>query len=187
MTRLLFTAVIAVCLVPTARAADDENPFKKAKVGDYAEYKLSMTLMGTNIDGTTKMTVIAKDDKEATVEVTAKIVNMGMEVNIPPQKQKIDLTKPFDPTAMGSMANLPKGADVKIEKGDTTEKIMAAGKQYKCTCTKAVSTFKIGETNMQADSKVWISKDVPLSGIVKMEVKSKLANMTMELTGSGSK
>jgi hypothetical protein len=184
MIRLLSAAALAVCLIPTAYAGDDENPFKKAKVGDYTEYKLTSTIMGTNVDGTTRMTVTAKDDKEATIEVTGKVRNMGTEVNIPPQKQKIDLTKPFDPT---SMANLPKGGDVKVEKGDAPEKIMAGGKQYECNWMKAASTFKVGDMSIQSDIKVWLSKDVPLSGIVKMELKSKLANMTMELTGSGSK
>ncbi len=187
MKSALYFTALAVCLftfVKAARAAEDENPFKKAKVGDYTEYKLTTAAMGVNFEGKTKMTLIAKDDKEATVEITGKIMNMGMEVDLPPRKQKIDLTKPYDPT---SSANLPKGGDVKIEKGDGTEKIMAGGKQYECSRIKATSTFKIGDMNIESDVKVWSSKDVPLSGMVKMEMTSKFANVTMELTGSGSK
>jgi hypothetical protein len=183
MKSLLTFAALAVCLLPAARGADEENPFKKAKVGDYAEYKMTTSSMGRDFEGKTKMTIIAKDDKEATVEVTGKFGSMGKEMDLPAQKQKIDLTKPYDPTT----ANMPKGADVKIEKGNGTETVMAGGKQYACTWMKAVSTFKIGDMNLESEMKMWSSKEVPLSGMVKMEMKSKFANVTMELTGSGSK
>jgi hypothetical protein len=184
MKSLLTFAALGVFLLPTAHAADEENPFKKAKVGDYAEYKMTTGAMGANFESKMRTTVIAKDDKEAIIEVTGKIMNMGKEVDIPTQKQTIDLTKPYDPT---TSANMPKSADVKIEKGNGTEKIMAGGKQYDCTWIKAISSFKIGDMSLESEMKIWSSKEVPLSGMVKMEMKSKFANVTMELTGSGSK
>jgi hypothetical protein len=180
MKYLLSAAALVICFSPAVRAADEENPFKKAKVGDWVEYKMTTAAMGNNIDGTMRMTLTAKDDKEATMETTGKISFMGNEMNIPAQKQKIDLSKPFDPTAG---ANLPKGTDVKVEKGDTKEKVKAGGKEYETTWMKMKSSIM----NQETEVKIWISKDVPLSGMVKMEMKSAFANVTMELTGTGSK
>ena len=187
MKNLLPVAVVALCLIPAARAADD-NPVKKVKVNDYAEYKMTTSIMGNSFEGKVKMTVTAKDDKEATIEVVTKLLNNGKEFDLPAQTQKIDLTKPYDPAATAAAAaNLPKGTDVKVEKGDGAEKITVGGKQYECTWMKAKATLKFGNMSIESDMKIWTSKDGPLSGMVKMESKSQVANMTMELTGSGSK
>src|SRR6476469_9359459 len=112
MKRLLSVALV-VCLAPVVHGADMENPFKKAKKGDYAEYKMTTSTMGLNIDGNIKQTVVDKDDTEATIEVTGEVSFMGNKMAIPAQKQKIDLTKPYDPTAT---ANLPKGSEATVEK-----------------------------------------------------------------------
>src|SRR6478672_10808346 len=89
----LFAAVLAVAAAPfVARAADEENPYKKAKVGDFATYKMTTKAMGFNVEGTVTQTVVEKDEKEVTIELGGKF--MGMD--IPATKQKIDLTKPFD-------------------------------------------------------------------------------------------
>jgi len=184
MKYLLSAVAVAFCLLPTSRAADEDNPFKKAKVGDFTEYKSTISAMGKPFQATMKMVVIAKNDKEATIEITTKASLMGKDLPPQTQTQKIDLTKPYDQTAS---ANLPKGTDVKIEKGQTTEKIKAGGKEYECTWMKAKSTFKSGELTTESDMKIWISKDVPLSGMVKMEVKSQFANLTLELSSAGRK
>ena len=39
---------------------------------------------------------------------------------------------------------------------------------------------------IESDVKVWMSKSVALSGMVKMELKSNIVNMQMELSGSGN-
>lgn len=180
----LLSAVLLVSLAPLASAEDMENPFKKAKVGDWTEYKMTTAAMGVNIDGTVKMTVTAKDEKEATLEVTGKVKFMGNETPIPVQKQKIDLTKAYDPT---NAANVPKGTDAKVEKdGEGKEKIKVGGKEYDTTWTKMKVKTKVANMDFDSDVKVWVSKDVPLSGMVKMEVKSKQADVTMELSGSGN-
>jgi hypothetical protein len=73
--------------------AEEENPFKKANIGDWAEFKLT----GSSGEGKTKMTVVAKDDKELTYEVATTYSVGGKEKTVPVQKVKIDLTKPYDP------------------------------------------------------------------------------------------
>ena len=100
----MLAAVLAVALAPVAaRAADDDNPYKNAKVGDYATYKMTTKVAGFDVAGTMTQTVTAKNDKEATVKVTGPDVN-GMD--LPAQEQTIDLTKPFDPT---KASGLPAG------------------------------------------------------------------------------
>jgi hypothetical protein len=183
--RSLLTSAVLVCLVPALQAADDENPFKKAKVGDWAEYKMSSP---QGIEGKLKMTVKAKNDKEATIENKMTISVMGNEREMPVQQQKIDLTQAYDYTKLNSMGKLPKGVDAKVEKaGDGKEKITIGGKSYDSNWMKLKTTNKFGDMTIESEIKVWMSKTAPLSGMVKMEVTSQFLNMTMELTGSGSK
>ena len=54
----------------------------------------------------------AKTEKEATMKASGKISLAGMEVAIPEQESKVDLTKPFDPTQFGGGAGgLPPGVE----------------------------------------------------------------------------
>ena len=74
MTIRLLATSLAICLVPfLARAADEEHPYKNVKKGDFATYKMKVKVGPLDIDGTTTQTVTAKDDKEATVKVTASV------------------------------------------------------------------------------------------------------------------
>ena len=188
--RLLVALLAIGCAPLAARAADEDNPFKNAKVGDYATYKLNMKVATFNVSGTTTQKVTAKSDKEATVKVTGSIDLNGMKMDIPEQTQTIDLTKPFDPTKVGG-GGLPPGTDVKVEKGkDGTEKVKFNGKEYSGTWTQYKVKGKAMGQEINADVKAWMSKDLPL-GMVKMEMTADVANqkmeMTMELTESGNK
>ncbi|QJW93423.1 hypothetical protein [Frigoriglobus tundricola] len=189
MTIRAFLAALALATAAlTGRAADDENPYKTAKVGDFATYTLVTKVAGINIDGTLVQTVTAKSDKEATVKVTGTITFGGNKQEIPAQEQKIDLTKPLDPT---KGANLPGGADAKVEKGkEGKEKIKLNGKEYDCTWTTYKVKGKAMGQEIDADVKVWMSKAVP-SGMAKMTMTAEIAgqkmDMTMELKETGSK
>ena len=188
--RLLVAAFAILCAPLAVRSADDENPFKNAKVGDYATYKMSVKFAGTSLGGTSTQSVTAKTDQEATVKTTGVFEFMGNKQEIPAQEQKIDLTKPFDPTKVGG-GGLPPGTDVKVEKGkEGKEKIKVGGKEYDCTWTTYKVTGKANEQAITADVKAWMSKDLPL-GMVKMEMTADVAKMKMEmmmeLTESGNK
>ena len=138
------------------------------------------SFMGNKIDGEIKMTVSAKTDKEATLKTT--VVFMGME--LPGGDQKIDLTKPYDPTKPMD----PKSKDAKVEKLDEgKEKIKIGTKEYDCTWMKVKTVSKVGGKENTSEVKVWTSKAVPLGGIVKMEMKSDSTNLSLELKESGSK
>ena len=183
--RSILSAALLVSLASIACAADDENPFKKAKVGDWAEYKMT----GPNVAGTTKMTIVAKDDKEVTYEVTSKFSAFGQETVAPAQKIKVDLTKSYDPVIA---ANL-KQNNTKIEKlGEGSEKVKAGGKEIDAKWTKQRATTTVNDMKIVSDTKMWFSKDVPVSGMVKMESTTTVPGMpgtttTVELVNSGSK
>ena len=183
MTVRLFAAVVAICCATLSiRAADDENPYKNAKVGDFATYKMSMKVAGFAVAGTTTQSVTAKSEKEATVKTTGSFELNGMKMDIPEQSQTIDLTKPFDPTKVGGGGGLPAGTDVKVEKGkEGKEKVKVNGKEYDCTWTTYTVKGKAGGQDISADVKAWMSKDLPL-GMVKMEMTADVAKMKMEMT-----
>lgn len=181
-TRLL-AALCLLAIVPIVSAADEENPYKKTKVGDYATYKLTTKVAGMNLEGTLTQTCTAKSDKEATIKVTGSV--NGME--IPEQEQKIDLTKPYDPTK----AAVPAGTEAKVEKlKDGKEKVKVGGKEYETNWESYKVKAKANDMEVEAEVKVWMSKDVPML-VVKLEATTEVAGMKievgMELSESGSK
>ena len=178
-----FAIVLSLAVAPVAVAADEENPYKKVKVGEYATYKLTGKAAGQALEGTLTQTVSAKSDKEATLKVTSKLNGM----DLPSQEQKIDLTKPYDPTKSA----VPPGTDAKVEKlKEGKEKIKAGGKEYDCKWETYKVTGKAMGIEMTSEVKVWQAKDMPLQ-LVKMEMNAEFAGMkmeiTMELSESGSK
>lgn len=180
MKHLLSLFVLAVFSAPASQAADEENPFKKAKEGDWVSYKMNTLTMGMNIDCELKMTITAKSDKEAVQKTT--VLENGKELS--GGDLKIDLTKPFDP----SKPMDPKSKDAKVDKLDEgKEKVKIGTKEYDCTWVKVKSVNKIGGKDNTSEIKVWTSKTAPLGGIVKMEMKSEITNLTLELKDSGSK
>jgi hypothetical protein len=183
----LFAAVLAIAAAPfVARAADEENPYKKAKVGDFATYKMTTKLaMGLNLEGTITQTVVSKNDKEVEIEVGGKV--MGMD--IPVQKQKIDITKPFDPTKAGG--NVPAGAAVNVEKlKEGKEKVKVGAKEYETKWETYKMKMKAGGMDIEADMKVWQAAELTIPMVkmeMNMEVSGQKMEMQMEMTESGNK
>lgn len=174
--------VIAAAFVPASRAADDENPYKKAKVGDWVEYKMTTGAGGMTFESKFKMTVTAKSDSEITLKNEATVMGIAT----PAAETKIDLTKKFDPTA--PQQPLPKEIEVRtIKKAEGKEKIKVGGKEYDCTWLQMTSVTKVNGMEIENSTKVWTCKEIPLSGMVKMTNESKFGTMTQELIGSGSK
>ena len=189
MTYRVLAAVLALSAAAvTVRAADDDNPYKSAKVGDFATYTMTTKVAGFAVNGTLTHSVTAKTDKEATVKMTGTVEFGGNKMDIPAQEQKIDLTKPYDPT---KAANLPAGTDAKVEKvKEGKEKIKVGGKEYETTWTTYTVKAKVGDKDVDADVKSWMAKDVP-TGMVKMTMSADIGGqkmeMTMELKESGNK
>jgi hypothetical protein len=184
MKTRVFAAVLTLAVAPFAVAAEEENPYKKAKVGDYATYKMVTKVLGMNIEGTVTQTVTAKDDKEVTVKTTGSAGDM----EFPAQEQKIDLTKPFDPTKAGK---LPAGADVKVEKlKDGTEKLKLGSKEHATKWETYKLKMKQMGVEFEAEMKIWQNKELNIP-VVKMEMTADVAGnkmeVSMELTETGNK
>jgi hypothetical protein len=176
--RLIAAACFTLIVAPfAATAADVENPYRNAKVGDTLTYKMAIKSAVGNFDGSMTQTITEKSDKEATVKVVTKM--LGKEQ--PAKEQKIDLTKDYDPTASAT-----QGAKAEKLK-DGKEKVKIGDKEYDCTWI----TYKVDPgANVpkgfggESELKVWLCKDVP--GMVKMTVNTKAmnnaTNVTVELT-----
>jgi hypothetical protein len=176
-------AALLIACAATAAGADD-NPYKGLKVGDYAKYTLKAKLGFLPLDGTVTQTLADKTEKEATLKVV--LTAGGMDTPFP--DQKIDLTRPLDPT---KGVALPGFADAKLEKLKSgSEKVKAGGKEYEAEWT----TYKLTVTNKgvegEGELKVWAAKSVPVR-LVKLELAVTVGKndiqAAMELTETGSK
>ena len=174
MKRHLLASAFAIVLAPVvAFAADDDNPYKNAKVGDFAAYKVTVSVAGMNLGGKLKQEVTAKTEKELTLKVTGEVNGMA----VPEQTQKIDLSKPFDPTNL----NQQLGKDAKVEKGkEGTEKIKFDGKEYETKWSSFKISGKANGLDIDSDMKVWLSKDIP-GVLAKMESTMSIAGQKMEM------
>lgn len=179
MVRRAFVALAAAAL-SFAGFAGDENPYKNAKVGDWVEYKSTSEATGFKMDSKMKQTVKEKSDKEITISI-----EMDMGGNKNTQEQKIDLTKEYNPAANSAQ---PGAKAPKVEKlGEGDEAITVGGKEYKTHWVESKSSVAMGPTTLESTVKVWSSKDVPLSGLVKMTTNvSTGVKTSMELTGSSA-
>ncbi|MCI0704885.1 MAG: hypothetical protein L0241_27820 [Planctomycetia bacterium] len=179
-----FAALLALAIAPLAvRAADEVNPYKDAKVGDYVKYTIKGKAGPIPLDGTLTQIVTAKTDKQVTIKFSGKLGD----TDLPEQEEKIDLTKPFDPTKAGQ---LPIGGDAKIEKlKEGKEKIKVNGKEYDCAWTTYKFTAKLMNIDFAGEIKAWTAKDLP-AGMVKMTMTGNVlmqdVNMTMELAETGN-
>ena len=178
MSTLRF-AIVTVAFsffLTVARGEGNVNPYRNAKVGDWVEYKMT----GPNVEGTTRMTVLSKEDKELTYEITGTFSFMGNTSAAPVQRMKIDLTKSYDAV---SAANL-KANDVKIEKlEEGKETLKVAGKEYDTKWTRLRTTASAGGMTIVSNYKMWFCDEVPLSGLVRMDTTTSGTTMTVELTG----
>jgi hypothetical protein len=180
--RLFALSLLTAALVSFARGADEENPYKKAKVGDFATYKLTTKVGTFNVDGTITQTVTARDDKEVTFRVTGKVNNQ----EIPPQELKLDVTKPFDPTKVLAVG----GSAAPTKVGEGKEKVTVAGKSYDARWEAYKVKLSAQGMDLDADMKVWRVADLALP-VVKVEMGATVTDakieMGMELEGAGHK
>ena len=198
-TRIL-AALVALFVVPFASyGADEENPFKKVKVGDYAIYISSMKTGGEAVAGTpviTTVTVSAKNDKEATLRIFRKLPDNS--IKLPPREEKIDLTKPFHPTKISGLLLIVWQGDgvpkiEKIKSGE--EKLKAGGKEYSCIWETYKITRKAPfndvrkETLDEVEIKGWQTKEFAIK-MLKTQIiypGNPKSEVTFELTESGNK
>jgi tetratricopeptide (TPR) repeat protein len=169
--------------------AADEHPFKGAKVGDWAAYRLTQESQGRKMDQTITREVTARTETTAKIKTTTTV--FGRDMASP--EQEIDLAKPYDPT---NPASLPRGAGLKVETVDNgKESIKLGHKEYQASYTKVKVTAQGNGGSLEENTTYWMSQSAPLDGLVKMErvallkqaARTAEIKVTMELTGSGHK
>jgi hypothetical protein len=149
-----------------------DNPLKNAKLGDFADYKVTLKADGRISEVIMKKKVIAKSDTEVTLNITAS--EMGKSRS--PEEEKVDLTKPYNPLGVMGRAH-------KFEKtGEGKEKLKIGDKTYDCNWITGKQDRPEAPVGVP-DVKVWYSQSVPVMGIVKVEFKT---IFVMELTDSGN-
>lgn len=180
--------VLALAVGAVALAADEPNPYAKAKVGDYATYKTTTKLAGITVEGTLTQTVTAINDKEATIAVTGKVNNQEIPA---PVEFKIDLTKPFDPTK--SSGALPPGVEMQVEKlneKEKIEKVTVGGKAHDARVDTYKMKVKAGGSEFESRLRAWIVKDLPVP-MAKMDlaadVEMQRFEVLMELQETGNR
>lgn len=180
--RNLLLSVAGLFLVAGVWAAED-NPYKKAKVGDWVKHKTATQTMGTNMSVLMTQKVTAKDDKGITIETVMEANGKKM------APQSATFTWDQLEKKKGNAWQAPGAKIEKIKEGDET--ITVGGKSYKCHWVESKVTV---EKPVQSSGmvKVWTCPDVPINGMVKM-VSDTTMNMagqkmqtkaTMELVGS---
>src|SRR5688500_16053352 len=96
LKHFLCAFALLIGLAISARAAEDDNPFKKVKEGDWVKFSMTMVIGDFKVAGEYRKTVTAKADKEITIKTTMTL--NGAESL--PTEEKIDLTKPYDRTRL---------------------------------------------------------------------------------------
>jgi hypothetical protein len=174
-----------ILLASTVAAADkpEENIYKEAKVGDWSEFK-SINAFKETV--TNKQTVIAKTADDATIRIEQSLNGKAS----PPIEYKASLKPRPDPKDDPTIAKDVTTETVKLDSGKET--ITVAGKSFDCEWEKNKTTMTFTPKDPKKKPKVsitvmkrWASKDVPLGGMVKMEVESDGKTMTTELVGYG--
>jgi hypothetical protein len=179
MKHFLFAFALIIGLTSFARAADDDNPFKKVKEGDWVIFSMTMERGTFKSNGDTKTTVTSKSDKEVTIST---IITLDGQKSLP-REERIDLTKPYDLIRLLGL----KDTGAKVERGGEAKEMVKIGtKEFECTLIKSKTTSGMYITH----NKLWTSKDAPLGGMVKLEVlgeRGAPANTWLELKAFGSK
>ena len=158
----------------------NDNPYTKAKVGDWAEYTMTTELNSVNIKGSQRKEVLKKTDTEVTLELTIQMNMAGLNGNaakiMQPMKNTIviPLDKKFTP-------GKPETQDMEVkELGTGNETVTVTGKSLECKWVETEwSSTK--QQAMKGKTKVWMSKDIPLDGIVKITSELSQGTSTMEL------
>ncbi len=172
-----FVSTVLICALVAgfATAQQIDQPLKRAKVGDYVVFK-------TDSPGV-KMTMRQEVTEVTEKTVTIKSVSTVNGMELPADVKTEDLTKSADPAVIAE--NVKKFKVVDTGKGTETLKIN--GKEYRCEWKSMTTTVTANGMEIKTESKLWMSKDAPVYGLVKTETKTFGMVTVMELTESGSK
>jgi hypothetical protein len=175
----VFLALLAASAAPAQEKGT--NPYRNAKVGDYAVFKTTLKQMGRTVEGASKQVVAEKTDKE----VTARMTTTQMGRTIPLPDLKIDLTKNYEPYDLATLAQ--RNPTAKFEKtADGKEKLKVGDRTLDCDWIKGKLTYEVNQMKLESEVTIWMSKAAPLGGMVKMTTRSNVNEMTLELVEFGN-
>jgi hypothetical protein len=176
MTKRFVGVVFLVMVVAAyASAQDVKQPLRNAKVGDYVVFKLS----SPQVQGTMRQEVVAVTDKNVTIKTTSTTNGF----TLPASEQTVDIETKSDPAVEARNRQEMKIVDT----GNGQETLSINGRAYKCDWRANTSTVSQGGMDIVSESKVWLSNDAPVYGLVKTETKVFGQTTVMELTEAGSK
>jgi hypothetical protein len=150
------------------------QPIGEAQVGDWVSVKLSAKNAPTvNL----KETLVAMDENKGTLKFEQSV---GDKV-LPAKEVKVVLDQLRDPAKLA--AKLIKARIEKLNSGKDSVEIK--GKTIPCEWTEFKVSFDAGGKTVESTSKVWVSQEVPLTGLVKMENEVVGHKTIMELVDYG--
>lgn len=138
-----------------AYSIETDNPYRKARVGDWATYKVTNHFGNSLYASEERRTITANNGRF----VTIKVENIRDKEEPIVLELKIDITKPL--TAVENLDFSPPGPGIK-EIASGKESLQIAGRKMDVRWT----TFQIGQTD-DVERKMWFSEEVPLNGCVK--------------------
>ncbi|MBI3828402.1 MAG: hypothetical protein HY291_02740 [Planctomycetes bacterium] len=170
---MLAYALVLCAMLVRAEEKKEEHPYKKAKVGDWIEFKVTDEKSGKTFESKFKLTVKEKYENEIVFARNEHYDGRDM----PEGEEHIELNKPYRQDGDGEsfQYEITSTKDAKISVG---------GKEYACKLVE----MKITTSGLDADEitrQVWISAEVPLDGIVKSVTHYGKNTKTRELLGCG--
>src|SRR5207302_8583092 len=117
--------------------------------------------------------LIGKDATTATIKIE---LSYGDKV-LPAKELKISLEQLADPLKLAASAE--KAKFEKLKTG--TESVEVKGKRISCGWTLLKVTFDARGKTVESHSKIWVSHEIPLNGLVKMENEVLGNKTTMDL------
>lgn len=162
-------------------AADSDNPYKRARVGDWVSHVQTkeVAAMKLALTKTVKLTVKARDEQTATIVVeeedpSSLVIDGIPQVQRSSHEVQIPLDQPFaayaDPL-IGSMADpmFPEPKYSKVASGE--ERVTISGKAF--ACQWAETKMSAGSQNMGIEAsgvnRSWYCPEIPLHGTARSE------------------
>lgn len=170
------------------RIVDWENPYKRARVGDWTHVEQTMTLPdGESVTAEATTELVERSEERAVLLVEAVVDGEETEKNL-----VIDLTQPLE-DGMGDYFSqieeaLPRNLELRMGPSRFEEEIlMIGGKRYETIKQTREVTFGQSEWEEHGSASTWRCIDVPLDGIVKGagEVPSMRQRMVLLDCGHG--